>query len=320
MAKKNDQIIDKKIRAKLKDEILAEINSTVKEELVETVKNDVKDSFDNTCKEEIKETIKKDIILDIENSLKHDQVKLSRRKSFKIFRLNVYILILLAISLFLIYRLYKASNIEIKVIDKKTETTTVLDNTTAPIYDLNYYKDKYGYLLNEINITNLDLLKGSYEVKNISVSDKIAMAYKNLKDTDKIAEGIITKVDETVLKSSYDHLFNDGLYSNTNFVVDGMNFAYSESTKSYLAIGSSEKNMQVLNSIYEIKEESNLVTISVYVGVNINNKLYNVNDLENSIKDLNGSNIDDVVTSLSKLDYTFEFADGNFHLIKLTSK
>lgn len=323
MAKKNDEVIDKKVRARLREDILTEINLTVKDEIVKEVVNDVKKSFDSNYKQEIKENIKNDIIDDIENSIKRDQAKLNRRKSFKIFRLNVYIILLIICSLLLVYRLYEKGNFELKIVEKNTTTTTKLvESGISTVHDLAYYKEKYGYLMNEVKITNYELLKGDYLVKSISIADKLAMTYSTLSKSDMVEEGIITKIDENVLKTKYDYLFNDGMFINTNFMVDGLNFAYSESTNSYLAIGNVQKDdTYLVDNIYEITEDGSTITISAYVGLVKDNKLYNINNLETVVKELNGSNdISDVVSNLSKVAYTFEYSNGNFHLVRITCK
>jgi hypothetical protein len=166
MVKKNDEVLDKKVRARLKEDVLNEINSTVKDELVENVVSDVKSTFNSNYKNEIKEEIKKDIVDDIQVSIKKDQAKLSRRKSFKIFRLNIYIILLIVCSCALVYRLYETGNIDINLCSNQTSETTTTSTTTTVVHDLDYLKNKYAYLLNNINITNYDLLKGSYNISH----------------------------------------------------------------------------------------------------------------------------------------------------------
>lgn len=323
MAKKNEEVIDKKVRARLREDILTEINSTVKDEIVKEVINDVKESFDKNYKEEIKENIKSDIIGDIENTIKRDQAKLSRRKSFKIFRLNIYIILLIICSLLLIYRLYETGNFELKVVEKNPTTTVkVTEPTTSIVYDLSYYKQKYGYLLDNIKITNYELLQKDSQVKNMNMVDKLAIAYNTLTKEDIVIEGIITRIDALVLKSKYDSIFNDGMFSNTNFTVDDLNFAYSTSSDSYLAIGTmSNDNSYIIDSIYDIKENGSVVIISTYVGLVKDHKLYNINNLETVVKELKeNDDISDVTSSLSKVDYTFEYSNGNFYLVRITNK
>lgn len=321
MAKNNDEVLDKKVRARLREDILSEINTSVKDDLVETVANDVRDTFNSKYKNEIKEEIKRDIVDDIKESVRKDQIKLSRRKSWKIFRLDIYIILLIACSLVLVYRLYDSGNLTLPAkMTKPTESTTTTKQTTTEIHDFSWLKNKYSYLLNNVHIINLDLLKGEFNTEKISNEDKLAMAYKNISSKEIQKEGIISTIKGEILENKYNELFNDNLFKNDNFTIDGLNYAYSESTNSYIAIG--EENIstdEILYSIYNIKEDGNKVVISSYVALNRDNKIYNINNLEESVKD-NSRDITDVLDKLSKVDYTFEYSNGTFHLVKIANR
>lgn len=319
MAKNNDEVLDKKVRARLREDILSEINSTVKDDIVETVANDVRATFNNTYKNEIKEEIKKDIVDDIKESVRKDQLKLSRRKSWKIFRLDIYIILLIACSLVLVYRLYDSGNLTLPVKERTTSTTTTTTTSTI-VHDLAWLKGKYGYLLNNVHILNLDLLKGEFSTEKISNADKLAMVYKTLSSKDIVREGIISTIKAEILENKYNELFNDNLFKNDNFVVDGLNYAYSDSTSTYIAIGEASVNKdELIYDIVDIKEDGNKVIISSYVGLNRENKIYNINNLEESVKD-NSRDISDVLEKLTKVDYTFEYANGSFHLTKIANR
>lgn len=319
MAKNNDEVIDKKVRARLREDILSEINTTVKDDIVETIVNDVRTSFNSTYKNEIKEEIKKDIVEDVKDSIRKEQLKLSRRKSWKIFRLNIYIILLIACSLVLIYRLYDTGNLNLPIKGNTTSTSSTT-TTTSVVHDLTWLKGKYGSLLNNVHILNYDLLKGEYSTENISNEDKLAMAYKNVSNKDIVKEGIISTVKADVLENKYNELFNDKLFKNGNFFVDGLNYAYSESTSSYIAIGEAVVNSdELIYSIYDIKEDKNKVVISSHVALNRDNKIYNINNLEESVKD-SSRDLSDVLDKLSKVDYTFEYSNGSFHLVKIANK
>ena len=321
MAKNNDEVLDKKVRARLREDILSEINTSVKEDLVETVANDVRDTFNSKYKNEIKEEIKRDIVDDIKESVRKDQIKLSRRKSWKIFRLDIYIILLIACSLVLVYRLYDSDNLTLPAkMTKPTESTTTTKQTTTEIHDFSWLKNKYSYLLNNVHIMNLDLLKGEFNTEKISNEDKLAMAYKNISSKEIQKEGIISTIKGEILENKYNELFNDNLFKNDNFTIDGLNYAYSESTNSYIAIGEGIISTdEIIYSIYDIKEDGNKVVISSYVALNRDNKIYNINNLEESVKD-NSRDITDLLDKLSKVDYTFEYANGTFHLVKIANR
>jgi hypothetical protein len=321
MVKKNDEVLDKKVRARLKEDVLNEINSTVKDELVENVVSDVKSTFNSNYKNEIKEEIKKDIVDDIQVSIKKDQAKLSRRKSFKIFRLNIYIILLIVCSCALVYRLYETGNIDINLCSNQTSETTTTSTTTTVVHDLDYLKNKYAYLLNNINITNYDLLKGSYNISNVSISDKLAMVYKSLNASDITKEGIITSIDGSIMESTYNTLFDDSLYTGNNFTVEGMNFAYSATNNTYIAIGDeSTTNESLIYNISNITEDDTRVVILCYVALIKDNNAYNINDLDTVIKENVNNDISDILDYLSKVSFTFEYSNGTFHLSRIENK
>ena len=92
-----DQVLDKKTKEQIRQELLEVINTKVKDQLVETVANDVKETFDAEKKEEIKEEISQELIIDIKEEINKEQKKLTRKKSFQVFRLKFLILLLIAV-------------------------------------------------------------------------------------------------------------------------------------------------------------------------------------------------------------------------------
>ena len=107
MAKKiEDQVLDRKTKEQIRQELLDVINTTYKDEIVQDVANDVRATFDNEYKQEIKEEIETEIVDEIKDDIRKEQSKLSRKKSFKIFRLYIYILLLIAVIGYLVYQLY----------------------------------------------------------------------------------------------------------------------------------------------------------------------------------------------------------------------
>ena len=148
-------------------------------------------------------------INDIKENIKEDEKKMSRRKNFKIVRLYIYILLLMAGSIFLIYKLYVTGNLDV-VKDIKISTTTTT-TTTALVKDLKWYMNKYGNILDNIKIDNVSLLKGNYDISKIDVKDKLAIAYNNLSSDSITKDGMIYSVKEEDLKkyqksSSYEDL------------------------------------------------------------------------------------------------------------------
>lgn len=320
MAKQEDTILDKKTKENLKKEILNEINTDVKKEIAQSVVLDVKKQIDDEYKEELKRQISDEVIVDVKENIKREQNKLNIRKSFKIIRLNIYLVVLLAFSIFLIYRLYKTDNIAIL---KKEATTTKEVTTSTVIKDLNWYINNYGYLINNLKFTNFELLKGNYNIKEIAMSDKLAMVYKNL-PTDVIhVEGIIYTIDEEAIISAYKELFgSDADYVGTDFEVDALNFAYSTSNKKYISVAKKNENVEyAINKIVDIKENNDELIIETMVAIVKNDKLYGLLDMENELSDYKGgSDLSIYKENLTSLEYKFKKIDGKYYIDAISRK
>lgn len=320
MTHQEDKVLDKKTKENLKKEILNEINTDVKKEIVETFVEDVKNSIDSEYKEKIKRQISDEVIEDVKTNIKREQNKLNRRKTFKIIRLNIYLIVLFAFSLFLIYRLYKTDNLAIL---KKNTTTTTTQTTTTVIKDLNWYINNYGYLINNLHFTNFELLKGNYNIKEIPAADKLAMVYKTLGTNVISVEGTIYTIDEEHIINAYQELFGSiDDYVGTDFTVDSLNFAYSVSGKKYISVAKKNEKIEfVVNKIMDIKENNDTLTIDAYVGVVKDDKLYSILDLDNELAEYrSGSDLTVYRESLTQIQYKFKKIDGKYYIDAISRK
>lgn len=318
---KNDQVIDKKTKEKLKKEILEEIDTDIKKDICEKVVEDVKNMMDLEYKDRLKENISSEIIEDIKNNIRKEQNKLNRRKTFKIIRLYIYIILLCAASILAIYRLYITDNLSLL---KKRETTVMTTSTTTTIIkDLNWYISNYGDLINKLHFTNFELLKGSYNIKEISISDKLAMVYKNL-PTDVIhVEGIIYTIEEADIINAYQELFGSAEdYIGADFDVDSLSFAYSISNKNYISVAKKNINEEyVVNKIVDIKESNDILTIEAYIGIIKDNKLYSVLDLDTAVVDYKtGTDLSLYKEELTEMEYHFKKIEGKYYIDAINRK
>lgn len=320
MALQDEKVLDKKTKENLKKEIMSEINSDVKKEIAQGIVNDVKKQIDDEYKEELKRQISDEVIVDVKENIKREQNKLNRRKTFKIIRLNIYLIVLFVFSLFLIYRLYKTDNIAIL---KKEVTTTKEVTTSTVIKDLNWYINNYGYLINNLKITNFEILKGNYNIKEISMGDKLAMVYKNLA-TDAIhVEGIIYTIEEEDIINAYTELFGSSVdYFGTDFNVDALNFAYSTSSKKYISVAKKSENVEyAINKIVDIKESNDILIVETLVGIVKNDKLYSLLDMENELADYKGgSDLSLYKENLTSVEYRFKKSDGKYYIDAINRK
>ena len=197
---KKDIKTDSKTDVETVDEVV--ISEEARKKLFDELITSFKDYFNREFREKLKDDITHDLSDDIKKSIRKDQDKVYRQKNFKIFRLYIYIILLIAACFFLIYRLYDTGNLPIfndyEIVKKEEIPTkpTSSPTTTEKVKDLNWYKEQYGYLLDNVVITNYELLKGNYEFKDVDITDRLAMTAKLLKASDITSEGIIHTIAE----------------------------------------------------------------------------------------------------------------------------
>lgn len=326
--RKSNPTVDKKNKEELKQQILKEINTTVKDEIVKEVVSDIKKSIDTEYKDSIKREISEEITVDIKKNIEKEEKKLNRSKTFKIIRLYVYLIAVVFCAIYMIYRLYATDNLGI--INEKlgqglgTNTTTkaqVNGTTTEEVKDLNYYMERYGNLLDKIKISNTDLVKGSYTVESISIQDKLAMAFALLNEKVSV-DGAIYTIDEESMKSAYEEVFGSlNGYEATSFYVRGLNFAYSSSTLNYLAVGALEEMSYVNNKIVNIYEENNIIALEAKVYIIKDDYVYNAtNTSYRLVKVDDNLDISKIESRLSTVEYRFEKVDNQYRLLSITKK
>lgn len=316
---KQKSYLTKKEKESIRKGVLEEINDEVRSNLCETVLNDVNERINDEYKENLKETISSEIISDIKESIKEDEKKMSRRKSFKIVRLYIYILLLMAGSVFLIYKLYVTGNLDV-VKDIKIPTTSTT-TTTALVKDLKWYMNKYGNVLDNIKFDNVALLKGNFDVSKIDIKDKLAMAYNNLSSESISKDGIIYSVKEEDLKSSYLSIFgSEEGYSASSFQIGGVAFAYSLSNATYMAIANGEiVKENILTEITDIKEENDELVVECITAFVKDNKLYNINNQDVALKDYSsGESLKSSESNLSKNKFTFKLINNNYYISSIS--
>lgn len=313
---KKEPVINNKVKEKLKKEIYAEINEDVKKEVAEKAISDVELMMDVDYKNDLKERITNELIEDIKSDVKVEQKRIYRAKNFKIVRLYIYLLVLIAAAVFLIYKLYVNGDLDIlnKITTKKENTTSLV--TTAEVKDLAYYMSKYSNILDNIVISEPTLITGTYKMKDVSMSTKLAMAYKALNSNDIVVDGIISKVSQDSIASAYENVFgtkDDIIHQ--NFVVDGINYAYSLGDGQYIAITKDMKSVKVVNSITNITEVDDKLVVEAVSAVVKDGQLFNANDLVNKVKDyVEGENIASIQDRLTKVRYTFAKIDKKYYI------
>lgn len=330
MPRKSNSVIDKKTKEELTSQILEEINTTVKDDIVNEVVCDIKKSIDTEYKDSIKNEIKEEITADIKKSIQKEEKKLSRSKTFKIVRLYLYLIIVIGCAGFMIYRLYITDNLGIindklgksQTTSMKTMTSGEVPTSTEKIKDLAYYMELYGNILDNIKISNTDLVKGNYTVETISIQDKLALAYAILDDEVQV-DGTIYTVSEDALKKAYETIFGslEG-YAADSFYISGLNFAYSATTSSYLAVGNIDDTMSYVNNkIVNIVEEDNIIVVDAKSYIVKDDYIYSATNTNyRLVKNSEDLDISKIQNRLATIEYRFEKANDQYKLLSISKK
>ena len=294
---KNKEAIKKEIISDVKKEI-NEVKKTLKSDIVKEIR------FEATTT--VKDDIKQQLILDVNNEIKDnirkEQKQIIRSKNIKLFKKNVFILILIGLVVYFGYCLWDARYFDFM----KDKTTTTTSKKTAPkdtttkedviIKDKAWYIENYGYLL---DTTKLDLsmdnpnvyylYTGNYDKSSMKDTIKLNLAYKyveNKKETD-----YNYTISENDMKDAYAK------------VVGCMQFYYNSADKTYSAYKftcDTSNPLHIKEEIKDMYEEGDKIIIETVMGVyNENNKyLFNYANLYSSVAT-------DFETSLSTYKYTF---------------
>ena len=328
MPKRSETKELKKIKEDEYKEFRAEFNEKMKQQLTDEVVSDIKSSFDSEYKNEVKTQIKNELISDIKKDVQKEQKKLSRSKSFKIFRLYIYLIIVLVLACYMIYRLYINDSLYLinknltkpttsKYVDEQTETTT------EKVKDLTYYTDNYGSLINDLKISNLDLVKGNVSVEQIGNVDRLAMAYASLNAEDIQVDGMIHVVSEEAIINAYKKIFGDtSSYTQENLVVSNLNYTYSSTSASYMAIGEESSDTSYVNNVLEnaYEEENDIIFVARTYIIKNGNVYSTTNGYYRLMVADENMDITKVLNRLPEVEYRFTKIDNQYVLKSIIKK
>ena len=283
MANKDVEVLDKKSLEKYRKEIKEDFEKNYKEVLVkdlsDQVQKEVSQRFNRELKEQIVEEVTVDIKDEIKNQIYKEEKKLSAGKSFKIFRLSIYILVLLAIVGYVAYRLYVTDNIDLVRYDyvpQTTEKTTTVVNPEEKKETPVDYKALYGNMLDHLKIYDYSLYKTNATASELTMVQKIQMAYSTLSESDFEVDGSIITIKSTTLRSAYIKLFGTDDYEATSFSIYNINYVYSVNKNEYIAIVSSENTEDVQYEVYDAGIDGDNIYVKAYAAKVQNGRLYNL--------------------------------------------
>ncbi len=292
-----------------------------KEEIVKEIKKE--------AKEELLEEVTRKIDYESKKSLERAEKKIYKYKNFSIMKRNIIILIFLAVIIFETKTLYDNDLLFNK---KLKENTSVVDKDTNNdnsndeiVKDFSWYKENYGYLLENIN-TNLEdkyyLYKDSYIIDTIKNDVKLNMAYQLLDEEDKIKNNGIINISSDKLKNSYEKIFGSvSSYSAENFKDDCIQFIYNKEADIYMAIDTTctKTNEELLRYIQNIYEKDDELVMDVLIGILKDKTLTDMNGTK--IKNNYSSELfDNVKDKLNKYEFVFEKINDEYYLKEINRK
>ncbi len=291
MAKKKDSKVNEiklteKEKKQIKENIMDEIKDDLTVELSKSLVNEVNKSFDVDYKEELKSRISDEISDNIKSDFEKEEKRKVRGKNFKIFRLYLYIIILLCIIGFVFYKMYKTDNLDIIGIKKlghsniniTTLPTTEEDNKKAKLLE------KYKDILANVKIKNTYYINGNILVDNLTTQEKFALAYNTLSEKDIEKDGSFYTLESTKLENAYKNLFGLDDYQAMDFSSDGKDFKYSAKTNYYLALNETETdNVDVIMNIESIDENDEYVYVDVITAIRKGDFIYSKDNLNASV-------------------------------------
>lgn len=309
------EVLDRKTLDKYRKQIEDDFRNNYQEELVKElstkVQKDVTSKFNKEYKDEIINDVTTEVKEEVKNQIIKEEKKLGRAKSFKIFRLSVYLLVLVAIIVYVAYRLYLTDNLEVIQYDyvKPTESKETIKKDDSKKEEVVDYKAMYGYLLDDLKVYDLSLYKGSTKASDMKMINKIQMAYSMLKEEDIEQEGPIFTIQDSKLKKAYNELFGTDDYQSTSFNIYNLSFVYSPNKNEYIAILAVPNTEDIYNSVFDVTVDDNYINVKTYTGYINNGKVHNI--INN--KDLGSyDNIETIKEKLPVVTYKFT-KDKNFY-------
>ena len=321
-----------------KDDITKEIINDVKKEL-EGVKKDLKDDIikeirfeaNTTIKDDIKAQLINDVNNEIKDNLRREQKNIIRSKNFKLFRKNIFILLLIAIIVYFGYCLWDVRYFNFMKDKNSTNTKQVIKNEDKEevievVKDKDWYITNYGYLLDNMKLDlSYDnpniyyLYTGNYDSSTIKDTIKLNLAYKFVENKNETDYNYTIKEDD--MKSAFIKVFgNIDNYNPTSFTVGCMQFYYNNNDKLYMAYKFSCDSTSTLHIKEEIKdmyEQNDKIIIETVMGVydEANKYLFNYSNLYASVAiDFDDTkSVLDYEENLNTYKYTFNKNNDNYH-------
>lgn len=273
-------------------------------------------------KQEILDYTEKKIDIEVNAAISRAEKKLIKHKNSVIVKRDTLIVLLLCLSVYLGYLLYKTDYFDKyfidksdnKIVNKEPEQSIQKDDETPTEEEqLDELKTKYSKLLDTVLISS-DYYKEIYS-GTLSEPAKLNIVINNLKETDLTVEDETSIIDENTITTKYGELFDIANYTPVSFTFNNVSFKYIKSQAIYLATSEVTKTeSNLVRYITNVTEEDDKVIIETVEGLVNQKRLYNIltNKYVSSFTD--ESNLESNITKLNTLKYTFINKNTNYLL------
>ncbi len=247
-----------------------------KDKDVKKILNEIDNQINNKKEEMLKEfTEKMDEQIEIAVQKKVEQIekKIVKAKNGKIFRRDIFIIILFVVALYLAYCLYEIGyfnkNLENNDNNSISQNDIINADVKEEILPASYYIEKYSYLVDNVQIPNfIQIFQNGITKDTITNNLKLQIAYKNLDETDKEDNGTVISIASEKILTSYQNICGDDeIIEFTNFEYENLNFLYfndtfiagKENADNTLTAPTSTTNYQLVNAY----KQDNILTFDV---------------------------------------------------------
>ena len=328
ISKKDENEIKKEIVKEIKDKVLNDLNKDIKSSIIDTTKK---------YREELKEEIANDINEEITTMMRQEEKRMLRSKNFSLLKKNIVILVLFTLLLYFGYCLYDVkyfnfmkSECEINgtCVSKEENQIEEPEKKEEVVKDKVWYKENYGYLLDEIklnlsadNVNAYYLYSSDYKLSDIKPSYLLNMAYKKLDSKMIKVNSVNVTIDGEDLRNAFQELFGSlTYYKESSFSYNCLNFIYNKEKDRYVAESnkcSNKSTKHILEEIDDMYEEGEVLYIMTTATIynEDESSFYTFDRLfEPTITDVTDSDLVKNSSKLNKYQYQFKKSDEIYYL------
>lgn len=286
-----------------------EDKKTIPEKEMKAIKKELVEYAQNKLDSNIEELVK-----DVDKKVIKEKNKVIRKKNF-------IILLLIILSGYCIYILYT-----IGAFDKYFNHTNEVKEEVAVVEDkkelteeekLQKQKDRYGYLLDSINIYSNSSYLESYYNGDFNDKLKLSLAFANVDKTKLIIEEDATVLKSADLKEAYENIFGATPFMNKSFDYNNTKINYIKISDIYFLDQAITEDTKITREITNISSNDNIIITTIEATI-LDGVVYNPKTNEELGTLLREETILKYEDNLPVLNYTFIKDGPNYILTNIS--